>query len=132
MYANIDCIMERYFEPNSCGVSSLPHPEKQDQRQQQAQGEDEDDPLDAFMAGINQTIAKEKEESEAKLQSGVTGGSRGERFFDDEDVAADSVEYLQSLKAKVTPTQTIHAPISNSFNIKVSGNLYLPCGLLKL
>lgn len=101
--------MDAYFELQQKGRGSaapqrplLPPQQPQLQSQLQPQGDDEVDPLDAFMAGLNETLVREKAELEEKQRREAAGEVQQtdkERFFDDEDIAAESIEHLNAQKA---------------------------------
>lgn len=102
--------MEAFFEREPKGkgregtrTTAPPAPPLREQKQQQQQSQDdlEVDPLDAFMAGLNETLVKEKlefEEKQRKQAAGETPEAQKERFFDDDDIAADSIEHLKTQK----------------------------------
>lgn len=81
---------------------TVPLPQQtQQQSHQQNQPDDEVDPLDAFMADLNETLVREKaefEEKQRREQAGETQESQKERFFDDDDIAAESIEHLNTQK----------------------------------
>lgn len=100
--------MDAFFEREPKGKGSaaperpLLFPQQPEPQQHLQQGDDEVDPLDAFMAGVNETLVREKAEFEEKQRREAAGEGRQtekERFFDDEDIAAESIEHLNAQKA---------------------------------
>ncbi|OEH80375.1 ATP-dependent rna [Cyclospora cayetanensis] len=97
--------MDAFFEREPKGKRPEPaRPKLSLQEPQPPQQEEahDVDPLDAFMAGLNETLVREKAEFDEKQRREAAGEAlqmEQERFFDDEDIAADSMEHLNTQKA---------------------------------
>lgn len=98
--------MEAFFERESEKKGSAPAESTQlpppGNQLQHSQEDDEVDPLDAFMNGVNETLLRENAEIEERQRREAAGEAERtdkERFFDDDDIAAESVEHLNAQRA---------------------------------